>query len=262
MSWKRIKTVLLYSWYHLIHSVETWADVIWYPFIQILVFGMIAMYFAAGGEGGSKGEHIILGLLLWQLVAVGQYSVSLGMLWDVWSQSFSTLFITPLKMREFMVGQILVSGAKAVTVFLLGAVLGIWFYKFNIFVLDWWLVLYFINLMMFAWSSGMFILGLIFRFGVTIQSFGWSLIYLVQPLGAVFYPVSVLPAGIRWISYMFPVTYVFEAARRQLDSGVVDINLIIMAVLMNLVYFVLNVLFMKKMFSRARITGEFVRMEQ
>jgi len=31
---------------------------------------------------------------------------------------------------------------------------------------------------------------------------------------------------------------------------------------MNLVYFVLNVLFMKKMFSRARITGEFVRMEQ
>jgi len=259
MRWHRIKTVLLHSRYHLAHSMETWMDVFWYPFIQVLVFGLIALYFAEGG-GAERSQHIILGLVLWQVIAVGQYSVSLSVMWEVWSHSFSNLFISPLTMKEFMAGQMIVSFLKAVVVFLMAAILGGMFFKFSVFSLGWWLVIYFLELLVFAWASGMFILGLIFRYGVDIQSLAWSLIYLVQPLGAVFYPVEILPLWLQRIAYFFPTTFIFGAARSQL-KGVIDWQQIHLATGVNLIYIVFGYWFMMRMLKRSKEAGAFVRME-
>lgn len=46
--------------------------------------------------------------------------------------------------------------------------------------------------------------------------FGWVFGSVSGLLGGVFFPVAVLPAGIKWISYLLPITYTLEGLRKSL----------------------------------------------
>ncbi len=150
---------------------------------------------------------------------------------------------------------------KATATFLVTSLLGFVFYKLNIFSFGIVLLLYILNCLLFAWAAGMFILGLIIRYGTGIQSLAWGLIFLVQPIAAVFFPLEVLPDAIRLISPVFPVTYVFEAAREQLFSGTTNFQHLLLAFVMNFVFIAASYLFMQMMFSVSKRRGSFVRME-
>ena len=260
MNWQRIRAIILHSWYHLNHSMETWIDLFWFSFINILVFGMVAVYSTQGGRR-ENADVVILGLILWNVVYAGQSSVTMSVLWEIWSKSLSSLFISPLTIEEFLVAQMIGGVVKAATIFFITAIVGIIFYHFSIFTLGFMLVIYFVELLVFAWASGIFILGLIFRFGTDIQSLAWGLIYLAQPLGAVFYPVTLLPEPFRHLAYALPVTYVFEAARSQLFYGTVETNLLLYATVLNIGYFIVCYWFMKKMLAWGMESGAFARME-
>jgi ABC-2 type transport system permease protein len=256
----RIKAVMLHSWYHLNHSVETWVDLFWFSLINVFVFGLITMYFIQGG-GGQQVNYMLLGLILWGVLYVGQYSITVGALWEIWSRSFTTLFISPLTLGEFIVGHMLGGVMKSLAVFLVTAVASSVLYDFSIFGLGWFLIILVIELLIFSWSSGIFILALILRFGTTIQSLAWGLIFLVQPLSAVFFPVEVLPSSIRWISFGLPVTYVFEAARDKLTHGFINWPFILVATVLNAVFLAASIWFVQSMLARGKKTGSFARME-
>lgn len=258
MNPNRIRTVMLHTWYHLNHSLETWIDLVWFPIIQFLVFGLIAAFLA---KGGKESQALIMGYMLWVIIEVGNYSIAVGALWEVWSKSLSSLFITPLTLTEFVAGQMVSGAIKATAMFLVTSLLGFVFYKLNIFSFGIVLLLYLLNCLLFSWTAGMFILGLIIRYGTGIQSLSWGLIFLVQPMAAVFFPLEVLPDAIRLVSHLFPVTYVFEAAREQLFLGTTNIHYLLFALVMNLVFIAASYLFMQTMFSISKKRGSFVRME-
>ena len=260
MNFKRVRTITLHSWYHLNHSVETWVDLFWFSTIQIIVFGLMATYFIQTGNT-ANAQIILLGLVLWGVIVVGQYSVTIGALWEIWSKSFSNLFITPLTLTEFVTGHMIGGFFKASAVFLITSLLTIPLFDFSIFSLGPLLILFFLELIIFSWSAGMFIFGLILRFGTNIASLGWGLIYIVQPLAAVFYPLEVLPRSIRWLSFTFPVTYIFETARHLLTTREVLWAYILYASVLNIIYFILSYWFMNKMLIRGKRTGAFARME-
>lgn len=259
MSWGRIKAVMLHSWYHLNHSVETWVDLFWFSLINIFVFGLITLYFLQGDS--LMSGYMLMGLILWGALYVGQYSITVGALWEIWSRSFTSLFISPLSMGEFILGHMIGGLLKSVSVLLFTGVISIIFYDFSIFSLGWFLIIIVIELMIFAWASGIFILALIMRFGTTIQPLAWGLIFLVQPLSAVFFPVEVLPSSVRWISFALPVTYVFEAARDKLAYGFINWPFIFIATVLNMFFFLASIWFVQNMLDRGKKTGSFARME-
>jgi len=260
MSSRRIKAILLHAWYHLNHSVETWIDLFWFSLINIFVFGLITIYFVQEGNT-QQVAYILQGLILWGVIYTGQYSITVGALWEIWSKSFSSLFISPLTLDEFVIGHMLGGLFKSIAVFLITAGVSLALYNYSIFQLGWILILFYFELLIFAWSAGIFILSLILRFGTNIQSLAWGLVFLVQPISAVFFPVDVLPQQIRWLSYAFPVTYIFEAARSKISTGLINWQYIAYATLLNIVFFFLCYLLMKKMMQRGRETGSFARME-
>ncbi|MFI5267678.1 MAG: ABC transporter permease, partial [Chloroflexota bacterium] len=124
------------------------------------------------------------------------------------------------------------------------------------------LALFFVNLLFFAWSVGLAVLGIIFRFGTRIQALAWGLVYLFPPLTAAYYPLSVLPAPLQVIGRLIPATYVFEAARASLRQPSTDWPAIGMALGENIIYFGLAVLFFSHMYRRSRLTGQFARNEE
>ncbi len=258
MNPNRVKTVMLHTWYHLNHALEAWVDLVWFPIIQFLVFGLIASFLT---EGGIESQALIMGYMFWIIIEVGNYSIAIGTLWEVWSHSLSSLFITPLTLEEFVGGQMLSGAIKAIAIFTVTAGLGFLLYGFNIYSFGWILILYFINFLIFSWTTGMFILGLILRHGTSIQSLAWGLIFVVQPIAAAFFPLDVLPAAVQWLSYVFPVTYVFEAARQQMVFGTINLYYLLLGLGMNIVFFWVSYLFMKRMFAKSKERGSFVRME-
>ncbi len=259
MNGNRIKYILLHTWYHLLHSLETWVDVLWNPAIQLWVYSLIALSFS--GQGDARGVNVLIGMIFFQIIWVGEYAVTVGALWEIWAQSFSGLFITPLTMREFIVGQMISGAIKSILAVAVCSLMAFGLYRFSIFSIGWMLPIYYIQLLVFAWASGLMVLSLIFRYSTQVQSLSWTLIFLVQPFGAVFYPVSVLPVSIRWVSYGLPVTYVFETIRGQVATHMVDWQALGVATALNIVWMVVGWAVFTRTYAAAKQSGAFARLE-
>lgn len=258
MNWNRIKYILLYAWYHMSHSLETWIDLFWFTIVSLVVFGIIAHFMT--GENSIAGQGLLLGYLMWEVVRISQYCITVGVMWEVWSKCFSTLFVSPIKMSEFLTGHILSGVLKTVSVIVLLSIFSGVFFGFNVLVLGWWLPLYILILMIFGFGFGIFITGLILRYNTDIQSLAWGLIYVLQPFSAIFYPLDVLPEQIRWFSYLSPITYIMESARHQLAFGTPKLDFILYSSLLTAAYFIGSALFLRRLFAWSKQTGAFSRL--
>lgn len=257
---RRIKAVLIQEYYISVRSLEIWMDNIFFPLMTSLVFGLIARYFS--GNNSLAGKYLILGMLLWQIIQIAQYSFSIGALWNVWSRNLTNMFITPLSLVEYMGAQIISSIVKALFIFSALAVMYYFFFGFNI--LNIGLVnlsFYAVNLLLFAWSVSFVLLGAVFKYGTRIQALAWGTVFLFQPLAAVFFPVSILPSGIREVALLIPVTYVFEAARGNLTNTQINWQYIGTAFFLNIIYLIVSILIFRYLFNKSKETGQFVRNE-
>lgn len=260
MSAQRISIVLLHSWYHFKHSMETWVDLFLNSIVQMVVFIFIALYLS-GGVNSERGTFMLAGAILWNAIWVGQYGITIGALWEIWHKSFSSLFVTPLSIEEFIVGQMISGFIKAIAALAVTGGIGYLMYGFSLFELGGMLAVYIMELMLFSWALGLFVLALIIRFGTSIQSLSWMLVFLFQPIGAVFYPVTILPEVVRPIAYALPITYIFEAVRYQLTMGTVHGQNLAIATIMNIIVLIASYVFLKFIYAQAKKSGAFARME-
>lgn len=261
MSFNRVKAVLYQEFYITRRSVEIIMDIIFFPAMSIILFGFLSTYLS-GAANSFVGHSVLMGMLLWGIVFIAQYTVSIGSLWNIWSRNLSNMFISPLNIKEYVFAHALSGSIKALLMFLITSVISIFVFRFNIFQLGVVnLFLFYINLIIFAFSIGLAILGLIFSFGTRIQAFAWGLLPMFQPLTAALYPVSVLPSPLKEISYIFPPTYIFEAARESLASRTTNWNLIATAFGINIIYLIFGILFFRLMFKKSRESGQFARNE-
>ncbi len=243
MSTTRIKAVLLQEFYITRNSLEIIIDLFFFSIMTMTVFGFVSL-FLSGSVNSTSAHYLLLGILLWEIIRISQYSISVGALWNIWSRNLSNMFITPLSIKEFMIAYMISATIKASLTFIFISLIASVIFDFNIFSIGIAnLLLSFINLTIFSWTTGIIILGLIFRFGVRIQALAWGLIFLFQPLTAAFFPVKILPDLLKIIAYTLPPTYVFEAARNALADPSVNWNFAGIALLQNIIYFIISLWF-------------------
>ena len=82
---------------------------------------------------------------------------------------------------------------------------------------------------MFGTTLGILVTSGLLRFGPSFENTAWSSLFLLAPLGCVYYPLSILPEWLQVISKFLPLVYVFEEARSILINNSVDIENIINA---------------------------------
>ena len=259
MNHKRLQVVFLHTWYHFKHSMETWVDLLWNPMLQIWVYALIALSFSKTAD--ERGLFVIVGMIFWNIIWIAQYSITVGALWEIWARSFSSMFISPLTMEEFIVGQMISGTIKSILTVGVSAIIGYLLYHFSIFSLGWIMVIYYLELLVFSWAIGVLVLSLIFRYSTQVQSLSWAIVFLVQPFGAVFYPVTILPPSVRWISYGLPVTYVFETMRGQLRHGTIDWYSLVIGGALSVIWFIVGWMIFQFTYKQAKRTGAFARLE-
>lgn len=261
MNIRRIKGILLQELFVLRRSGEVIADIIIFPFTNVVVFGFLSLYLSA--ENQLAGHTVIYGMLLWNVVWIIEYSITLGSLWNIWTRNLTNLFIAPLSLSEYIFAHTLSGIAKSIVVLGLSALLSIFIFDFNIFTVGFVpLLLILINFSLFSYSLGIFILGMIFRFGLRIQAAAWSAVGLFQPLCAAMYPLDVLPTALQYLAVAFPATHTFEAARYALAThGGIAWAQFGIAFLENIVYCILATLAFLAMYNHSRNSGQFARNE-
>jgi ABC-2 type transport system permease protein len=236
-------------------------DILLFPLVNIIVFGFLSLYLG-GRNYSTVGQYVLLGMLLWQIIWIIEYSVAVGSLWNIWSRNLSNLFIAPLMLPEYVLAYILSGIIKTFFVLLISTILAFFVFHFNILAIGIIpLVLAFINFTFFAFAMGIAMLGLIFRYGTRIQAFAWGVVPIFQPLSAAFYPLDVMPLPLQFVAYLFPPTYTFEAARYSLVHHIVNWQLFGISFAENIFYCAICILFFNKMFKKSRDTGQFARNE-
>jgi ABC-2 type transport system permease protein len=262
MSIERVRAVLLQEAFITGRSVEVLVDLPFWSLMTVIVFGFVTKFLSTV-MNPTIAQYLYLGTLMWEIMRITQYSMSLGALWNVWSHNFSNMFISPLSMVEYVAAQMVSAVVKAVVLFGLVAAIAAFLFDFNLFNMGVGnLALSFLNLLWFAYSIGLFILGIIFRLGTRIQALAWGLVLIFQPLTAAYYPLAVMPPPLQAVARIFPPTYVFEAARAGLSTPEIHWDWTLIAAAENVVYFALSVWFFQYMYRRSRETGQFARNEE
>jgi ABC-2 type transport system permease protein len=262
VSIERVRAVLLQELYITARSVEVLVDLPLWSVMTAVVFGFVTR-FLGQVMNPIVAQYLYMGTLMWEIIRVAQYSMSLGALWNVWSHNFNNMFITPLSMVEYVIAQMLSAAVKALVLFGLMVLIAATLFDFNLLRIGLpSLLLLFLNLLFFAYSVGLLILGIILRLGTRIQALAWGLVLIFQPLTAAYYPLAVMPPALQAIARALPPTYVFESARAGLASPTIDWSSTFIATLENAVYFGVSTWFFALMYRRSRETGQFARNEE
>ena len=262
MNWQRIKAIIQEEIFITKRSLEVINDLPFFSFINVLVFGLFTQWLGATTIGDSA-KYLLIGVMLWEVIRITQYSMSVSSLWNIWSRCLSSIFVTPISMKEYITAHMLSGIIKTVTIMVVLMTLVSVVFGFSLWSLGWLnLLVWFINLTIFSWWTGLLILGLILRYGTRIQAMAWGLIFLFQPLTAAFFPVSVLPSWLQVVAFALPPTFVFEAARAALvDGGAVNWFFTGVATGENILYFGLSLMLFQMMYRQSRVTGQFARNE-
>lgn len=217
-AWTRIwAMVRRYSALHRRSLLRTF-DVFFWPIMDLLVWGFVAVYFQRQTQGplGYGMGFLIGGMIFWDLYYRAQQGMTVSIMEEIWTRNIANLLVTPLRRWEWLTATILYGLGK---VLVIGVVLGglaSLLYAFRIWELGWGIVPLLIHLLLFAWSVGLVTAGCVIRFGYAAEALIWGIPFLIQPFTAAFYPVAVLPEAIQPLALALPSTHVFEDLRAAL----------------------------------------------
>ncbi len=235
-------------------------EIVYWPLLDLLLWGFLTLYLARYKEGLPGFVTFLLGaLILWDILFRAQQGICISFLEEIWARNFLNLFVSPLRVGEFLASTMLVSLIKVIAASIVTVSLAYVFYSFNMFVLGVSLVPFVINLIVMGWAIGIFTTAVILRFGQEAEVLAWGLAFLFQPVSAVFYPVSVLPPFLQTIATGIPAAHVFEGMRGLIEAKAFPVSRLVWATGLNAVYLVGAVLFFNWMFRIVKMKGLLVR---
>ncbi len=205
---------------------------------------------------------VLLGaIIFWDLMSQSQRTISTTFLEEVWERNLLNIFVSPLKLGEFLVSSVLIAVVRIIIVGVVMAGLAWMLYQFNLLMFGFYLILFMLNLLIFGWTLGFFTTGIILRFGSAAQVLAFGLVFLLQPFSAVFYPVSVLPQALQYVANILPSTHVFEGMRAVIATGALPVHNLIWAFGTNIFYLVLVLWFFARMFARVKNKGMLMKLD-
>lgn len=256
MSWQRIYAVFTRYLYP-IKRLDPLADLIFWPFIDILLWGLTSNWLKSGDTGsfGSIASSLLCCLLFWQITWRTQYDISVNLLTEFWARNLSNLFSSPLKPAEWIVGVLLLGLTKAVIGALFGITVVYLLYGIKFLELGIQVVPFFFLFSMAGWTLGFLGGGIIIYFGQRLQQIAWMMPWLIAPFSAIFYPISSLPIWAQNIAKYMPTTPFFESVRSLIYGNPVNWHELIFAIFLNLGYMAIAIAFFLYLFRKRKKYG-------
>lgn len=251
MKLHRIYGIILRYMYYFRTSFDRLSDAFYWPTIDLAVWGLTSAYFKTYAPSAPPIILIVVsGILLWLIVWRAQYEITVNILEELWNKNLINIFVSPLKFSEWITSFIILGIIKAFLSVSFAMLVAFILYKVQIFSYGFYLIPFIILLIMTGWWVGFLVAGIILRYGTKLQMLAWSMVAVLSPFCAIYYPVSLLPEWAQAISAVIPVTYVFEGSRELIETGQLSMNKLVIGFLLNLVYIGITYIYMRSSFNK------------
>lgn len=261
---KKLKRIYAIVYRHMVvwpKDLGAMVDSFWWPSFDMLLWGLMTVYIQRQQETAMPfiTSFIIGGIVFWMFVYRSQQEMGVLFLREFWDRNLLAVLSTPISIAEYFVATMCVGVLKLILSGVYMALLGYLLFQFNIFLFGWYLIPFILTLTVVGLWTGFLVIGLVIQYGYRVQSLAWSMIMIIMPFSAVFYPVSILPGWMQSIARFIPSSYVFESMRQVIVKGTLDVQSLLIANILNLVYTILSCLFFAWGFRRAREKGIIVK---
>jgi ABC-2 type transport system permease protein len=218
-------------------------ELVYWPTIQMVLWGFISEFLRGNSTWVAQAAGVLIAsVLLWDVMFRGQLGVSISFMEEMWSRNLGHLFTSPLRPVEFAIALMTMSLIRTLIGIVPAALLAIPLYHFSIFDMGLPLIAFFVNLLVMGWALGLVLAGVILRYGQSAESLAWLAVFMLAPISAIYYPVTVLPSWLQTIAMTLPSTHVFEGMRAVMFEHVVRYDHLAWAAGLNLVYMAMGVL--------------------
>ena len=261
MKFHRMYALYLRHIYLIRGSLPRILDLIYWPTIQIVLWGFISKFFTMHSDYYSHTVGIILSAaILYDFLFRSSISFNMLFLEEIWSRNFTNLFVAPLRISEIITALTVTALLRTMIGVVPAVLLATPFFGVSIFNLGPSLILLFFSLYIFGITLGLLVTAGLLRYGPFFENIAWSSLFLLAPLGCVYYPLSILPDWLQILAKLLPLVYIFEEVRSILLNNIVDYSNIMSALKLNLIYFSLAVFIFYLAFYGARKKGTLINM--
>jgi len=257
----RILGMVLRYWYVIRSSWPRTAELIYWPMVQMLMWGFLQSYLAETSSFAAKAAGLFIGgVLLWDILVRCQLGFSVAALAEVWSRNLGHLMMSPLRPSELVVSLMVVSLLKLSVAMIPVALLAYAFFGFNVLALGFAFAGFFTVLVVMSWALGLVATGAVLRWGLGAEHMAWLIVFMILPVSCVYYPVTTLPGWLQPVAWALPPTHVFEGLRAIILDNQFRADLMISGLLLDIVYLAAGFAIFRHFLNEARVNGSLVQM--
>jgi len=173
----------------------------------------------------------------------------------MWAHNVGNLMMSPLRPAELIASLAVMSVVRLLIGMIPVTLLAIVFFGFNLWAMGLALAAFFVNLILTSWAVSLAVSGLVLRYGLGAESLAWTVMFVLMPVCAVYYPVAIMPDWLQMVAWTLPPTYVFEGMRELLLHNAFRGDLMVEAFFINLGLFAIAALIFAALLERARSAG-------
>jgi len=259
MNFSRMYGLFLRHFFLIKGSFPRILDLIYWPSIQIILWGFISKFFSAYSDYYNNTVGVILTCaILYDFLFRSSISFNMSFLEEIWSRNFTNLFIAPMKISEIITSLIFTALIRTLIGLVPAILLTSPLFGISILNLGLPLLFLFLSLYTFGITLGLFVSAGLLRFGPSFENIAWSSLFLLAPLGCIYYPIEILPEFFQIIAKALPLVYIFDEARNILVNNIVDYKNIINAFYLNILYLIIAILLFYHSFFQARKKGSLI----
>ena len=261
MNLNKMYGLFLRHFYLIKGSLPRILDLVYWPTIQIILWGFVSKFFSIHTDYYNNTIGVILTCaILYDILFRSSISFNILFLEEIWSRNFTNLFIAPLKLKEIIISLIFTALIRTLIGLVPAIILTSPLFGVSILNLGFPLLLLFLSLYIFGITLGLFVSAGLMRFGPSFENIAWSSLFLLAPLGCIYYPIEILPNFLQIIAKALPLVYVFDEARNILLNNSLNYENLKQAYFLTFIYLVCGVSLFYFSFLKARIKGTLINM--
>ena len=259
MNLGRMYGLFLRHFFLITRSFPRILDLIYWPSIQITLWGFISNFFSTYSSYYSNAVGVILTCaILYDFLFRTSIGFNMLFLEEIWSRNFTNLFIAPMKISEIIVSLVFTALIRALIGLIPAILLTSPLFGISLLQLGLPLAFLFLSLYLFGITLGIFVSAGLLRFGPSFENIAWSTMFLLAPFGCIYYPIEILPEIFQSIAFALPLVYIFEETRNILVNGMVNYENILTAIYLNGFYLILSIFVFYYSFDKAREKGTLI----
>jgi ABC-2 type transport system permease protein len=259
MNWYKIYGLSLRHIYLIKSSFPRLLDLIYWPSIQIFLWGFISKFFTMDSAYYSNTVGVILtAAILYDFLFRTSISYNMMFLEEIWSRNFTNLFIAPIKISEIITALTLTAIVRASIGLIPASLLAIPIFGVSLLSLGPPLIFLLLSLYIFGITLGLLVTSGLIRFGPSFENIAWGSLFFLAPLGCIYYPIEILPEWLQIVSKLLPLVHIFEEMRNILIYDTINYIKIFKSIAISCIYLLLGVVVFYMSYYGAKIRGTLI----